>query len=51
MPPKINPLKLNALQLRTLTILQELAKDPSHALPPEANRKLTRQRPAPRKHL
>jgi len=34
-PPKINPLKLNALQLRTLTILQELAKHPSHALPPE----------------
>ncbi len=37
MPPKANPLKLNALQLRTLTILQELAKDPSHALPPEAS--------------
>lgn len=35
MPPKSNPLKLNSLQLRTLTILQELAKDPSHALPPE----------------
>ena len=35
MPPKANPLKLNPLQLRTLTILQELAKDPSHALPPE----------------
>lgn len=35
MPPKANPLKLNALQLRTLVILQELAKDPSHALPPE----------------
>jgi hypothetical protein len=34
-PPKANPQKLNALQLRTLTILQELSKDPSHALPPE----------------
>ena len=37
MPPKTNPLKLNALQLRTLTILQELAQDPSHALPPESS--------------
>lgn len=28
MPPKANPLKLNKLQLKTLTILQELADDP-----------------------
>jgi hypothetical protein len=28
MPPKANPLKLNKLQLKTLTILQELAGDP-----------------------
>jgi hypothetical protein len=28
MPPKKNPLKLNRLQLKTLTILQELAGDP-----------------------
>ena len=28
MAPKHNPLKLNALQLRTLTLLQELARDP-----------------------
>jgi hypothetical protein len=28
MPPKQNPLKLNPLQLRTLTLLQELARDP-----------------------
>jgi hypothetical protein len=28
MPSKINPLKLNALQLRTLTILQQLARFP-----------------------
>lgn len=28
MPPKTNPLKLNNLQLKTLTILQELAGDP-----------------------
>ena len=26
MPPKINPAKLNPLQLRTLTLLQELAR-------------------------
>jgi hypothetical protein len=29
MAPKRNPLKLNALQLKTLALLQELAKDPS----------------------
>jgi hypothetical protein len=28
MPPKNNPLRLNALQLRTLTILQHLARAP-----------------------
>lgn len=28
MPPKHNPLKLNSLQLRTLTLLQELARHP-----------------------
>ena len=28
MPPKTNPLKLNKLQLKTLAILQELARDP-----------------------
>lgn len=27
-PPKANPLKLNKLQLKTLAILQELARDP-----------------------
>jgi hypothetical protein len=31
MPPKNNPLKLNPLQLRTLTILQALAKLPNAA--------------------
>ena len=35
MTSRPNPLKLNPLQLRTLTILQELAHDPSHALPPD----------------
>ncbi len=31
MPPKKNPLKLNKLQLRTLTVAQLLAEDPSLA--------------------
>jgi ribosomal protein S19E (S16A) len=31
MPPKNNPLKLNPLQLRTLTVLQALARDPGAA--------------------
>lgn len=31
MPPKKNPLKLNKLQLKTLTLLQELARMPSMA--------------------
>ena len=31
MPPKSNPLKLNPLQLRTLTLLQVLAQDPQSA--------------------
>jgi len=33
MPPKKNPLNLNALQLKTLTLLQELARSPMHAKP------------------
>jgi hypothetical protein len=33
MPPKRNPLNLNPLQLRTLTLLQELARLPGHARP------------------
>jgi len=31
MPPKNNPLKLNALQLRTLTLLQAIARVPGGA--------------------
>lgn len=30
---KKNPLKLNALQLKTLTLLQQLARSPDHAQP------------------
>ncbi|MEI9887065.1 MAG: hypothetical protein WDN08_11300 [Rhizomicrobium sp.] len=33
MPPKNNPLKLNPLQLRTLTLLQALASVPGAAAP------------------
>jgi hypothetical protein len=35
MPPKKNPLNLNALQLRTLTLLQELAHLPDYSRPGE----------------
>lgn len=35
MPPKRNPLSLNTLQLKTLTLLQELARLPEHSLPGE----------------
>jgi hypothetical protein len=31
MPKKQNPLNLNPLQLKTLTLLQELARHPAHA--------------------
>lgn len=33
MPPKKNPLNLNPLQLRTLTLLQALTRIPGHARP------------------
>jgi hypothetical protein len=35
MPPKRNPLQLNPLQLKTLTLLQALARLPDHAHPPD----------------
>ncbi len=37
MPPRKNPLKLNRLQLKTLAILQELARDPDIARRDEAS--------------
>ena len=37
MPPKRNPLKLNALQLKTLAVLQELAALPDCGRPDEAS--------------
>ena len=33
MPPKKNPLGLNALQLKTLTLFQAVARLPDHAVP------------------
>src|SRR6266702_8666686 len=33
MPPRKNPLNLNALQLRTLALLQELARLPDYSRP------------------
>src|SRR5262245_38566502 len=35
MPPKKNPLGLNALQLKTLTLLQQLARLPEYSKPAE----------------
>lgn len=35
MPPKKNPLNLNPLQLKTLTLLQELARLPEYSRPGE----------------
>ncbi len=36
MPDRPNPLKLNPLQARTMALLQELARQPGFANPPEA---------------
>ena len=41
MPPKKNPLKLNKLQLRTLTLAQLLARDPNFAQRDEATGAVT----------
>jgi hypothetical protein len=37
MPDRPNPLKLNPLQAKTLTILQQLARVPGHAGEPDAD--------------
>jgi hypothetical protein len=42
MPPKVNPPKLNALQLRTLTLLQAIAQIPGASIPtPEGDTAIT----------
>jgi hypothetical protein len=40
-PPKINPLRLNKLQLRTLALAQVLADDPDSGLRDEASGEVT----------
>ena len=35
MPPRVNPLKLNALQAKTLVLFQELARSPETSSPME----------------
>lgn len=47
MPPKHNPLKLNPLQLRTLTLLQALAEVPDAAVRTEAGEVIVTHLPRP----
>ena len=48
MPPKTNPLKLNPLQLRTLALLQELARHPELSTPiPDTGEMFLSQIPHP----
>jgi hypothetical protein len=47
MPPKKNPLSLNALQLKTLTLLQELARLPEYSRPGEEAGTVVVQPPNP----
>lgn len=47
MAPRKNPLSLNPLQLKTLTLLQELARSPGHAAPAAEGGVLVRDLPRP----
>jgi hypothetical protein len=47
MPNKKNPLNLNPLQLKTLTLLQALARLPGHGQPSEAGAILVTNLPQP----
>ncbi len=48
MPPKNNPLKLNPLQLKTLTLLQELARHPeTSSADPETGEVIITRLPRP----
>lgn len=47
MAPRKNPLNLNPLQLKTLTLLQELARSPGHAEPAAEGAVLVRDLPRP----
>lgn len=47
MPPKINPLKLNALQAKTLVLFQELARHPETANTSDSGEKVLTTLPKP----
>lgn len=47
MPPKINPLKLNPLQAKTLVLFQELAKHPESSQATESGEKVLTSLPQP----
>jgi hypothetical protein len=47
MPPKKNPLNLNPLQLKTLTLFQALARLPAHARPTEEGGMIVANLPQP----
>ncbi|HLO76227.1 MAG TPA: hypothetical protein VK196_07210 [Magnetospirillum sp.] len=47
MPPKINPLKLNPLQAKTLVLFQELAKSPETSQITESGEKVLTSLPQP----
>lgn len=48
MPPRTNPKKLNPLQLKTLCLLQELARHPeTHQVEPETGRVVVSRFPQP----
>lgn len=47
MPPKINPLKLNPLQAKTLVLFQELARHPETSQETDAGEKVLTSLPHP----
>ena len=47
MPPKVNPLKLNALQAKTLVLFQELARSPETSSPLESGGAILTSLPKP----
>jgi hypothetical protein len=47
MPPKVNPLKLNPLQAKTLVLFQELAKSPETSQITDAGEKVLTSLPQP----
>lgn len=47
MPPKINPLKLNPLQAKTLALFQELARHPETSQATESGEKVLTSLPKP----